>query len=62
MDKFAVEYESFLIDDEPEYYVFGFNDTCSMNLIAEVASTCDTFAIALDLNPCLTLLSMFFES
>jgi len=28
-DIFAAKYESFLIDDEPEYDVFEFDDLCS---------------------------------
>ena len=27
-DMFATEYESFLIDDEPKYSLFEFNDLC----------------------------------
>jgi len=29
-DMFATDYESFLMDDEPEYDVFEFDDLCSM--------------------------------
>jgi len=29
-DMFTVEYESFLIDDEPEYDVFEFDELCSV--------------------------------
>jgi len=60
VDEFTVEYESFLMDDEPEYDVFDFNDACSMDFITEVASACDTPAAPLDMNPCLILLSMLF--
>jgi len=28
-DMFVAEYESFLVDDEPEYKVFEFDDLCS---------------------------------
>ena len=49
MDKFTTEHESFLMDDEPEYDVFDFDDACSIDLITEVVSACDTFVVSLDL-------------
>ena len=49
--RFVVEYESFFINDEPEYDVFDFNDACLVNFIAEVASICDTSTVPLDLKP-----------
>jgi len=51
VDEFAVEYESFLVDDEPKYDVFDFNDAHSVDFIPKVASTYDTFAAPLDLKP-----------
>ena len=50
MNEFAVEYESFFIDSESEYDVFDF-DTCFMDFIADVVSTCNTFFVSLDLKP-----------
>jgi len=51
VDECAVEYESFLVDDEPVYDVFDFNDACPMDFITKVASACDTSAAPLDLKP-----------
>ena len=50
-DEFAIEYESFLMDNEPECDVFDFDDACYVDLIVDIVSTCDTFAVPLDLNP-----------
>jgi len=60
VDEFAIEYESFLVDDEPKYDVFDFNDACSMDFITKVASACHTSAAPLDLKTLLSLLSMLF--
>jgi len=51
VNEFAIEHESFLVDDDPEYDVFDFNDPCSMDFITKVVSTCDTFAAPLDIKP-----------
>jgi len=48
VDDFVVEYESFFIDDKPQYDVFDFN-TYSVDLITEIAFICDTSAVLLDL-------------
>jgi len=48
VDEFDVEYESFLMDNEPECDVFDSNDACS---ITEVAPTYDTSTTPLDLKP-----------
>ena len=37
MDEFTVEYESFFMDNEPEFDVFDF-DTYFVDFIAEIAS------------------------
>ena len=50
VDEFAVKYESFFMNDEPEYDVFDF-DTSSVDFIAEIASACDTSTVSLDLKP-----------
>ena len=50
VNEFVVIYESFFIDDEPEYNVFDF-DMWSMDFIAEVIFVCDTSAISLDIKP-----------
>jgi len=49
---FAAEYESFLIDDEPEYDVFQFDDLCSASECA-ISSTFEhnSPSASLDLNP-----------
>ena len=47
MDKFIVEFKSFFMDDEPEYDVCD-SDVCSVDFIANVVSTCDTFVVSLD--------------
>ena len=52
VEELAIEYESFFMDDEPQYDMFDF-DTCSVDFIAEIASTCDTSAVSLDLKPLL---------
>jgi len=36
------------MDDEPLYDLFDYDDACFMNFIADVTSTCDTFAAPLD--------------
>ena len=46
---FAVEYESFLMNDEPRYDVFDFHDACSVDFIVEVAFACNTSTVPLDL-------------
>jgi len=51
MDEFPVKYEFFLMDDEPDYDVFNFDDGCSIDYIADFVSTCNTSAISLDLKP-----------
>jgi len=51
MDEFCLEYKSFLIDDEPEYDVFGFDNVGSVNFIADVVSACDTSTVSLDPKP-----------
>jgi len=38
------------MDDEPKYDVFDF-DTCTMDFIAEIASTYGSSAMSLDLKP-----------
>jgi len=51
VDEFAIEYESFLVDDEPKYDVLDFNDVCSKDFINKVASICNISAAPLDLKP-----------
>ena len=60
MDELDVEYESFLMDDELGYDVFDFNEACSVDFIAEVASACDTSTVPLNLKPLSAPLSMLF--
>ena len=46
-DVFATEYESFLINDEPEYDVFEFNDLCSLaDCLLTTVSEFDTKSIS----------------
>jgi len=49
VDEFAVEYNSFLMDNEPEHDMFDFNDACSVDFIIEVAFSYDTYVVSLDL-------------
>ena len=49
VDEFAIEYESFFMDDELEYNVLDFNNACFVDFITDIASACDTYAISLDL-------------
>ena len=49
VDEFVVKYECLLVDDEPEYDVFDFNDACSMDFITKFSFACDTSAVSLDL-------------
>ena len=51
VDEFAIEYESFLKNDELEYDVFDFNDAYSVYFITEVAFAYDTSTAPLDLKP-----------
>ena len=53
--------DSFLLDDEPGYDVFNFNDVCPIDFIAEVASACDTSAPSLNLKPLLDYLTYVFS-
>ena len=54
-DVFATKSESFLIDDEPEYHVFEFDDLCSITdclLIAVSKSAAESVSpVALELKP-----------
>ena len=50
VDEFPIEYQSFFVDDEPEFDVFDFG-MCPMDFIADVISTCDTSVTSLDLKP-----------
>jgi len=47
VDMFPVEYESSFVDDEPKYDVFDF-DTCSVDFIVEITSTCESSIVPLD--------------
>ena len=60
VDEFAVEYEFFLMDDEPEYDMFDFDDACFIDHTTNVASTCDTSVVPLDMKLLLTPLSIDF--
>ena len=53
VNEFVIEYEYFLMDDEPKCDVFDINDACFVDFIAEVASTYDTSTDSLDLKPLL---------
>jgi len=51
-EMFAAEYESFLIDDEPKYDVFQFDDLCSASeCVISSASEPDSTSMSLDLKP-----------
>ena len=51
VDEFAIEYKSFFMDNKLEYDVFDFDDACSTYFIVEVAFSCETSTISLDLKP-----------
>ena len=49
---FATEYESFLIDDEPDYDVFQFDDLCSASeCVISSTPEPDSPSASLDLKP-----------
>jgi len=54
-DMFTTEYESFVVDDEPEYDVFEFDDLCSVTdyLLTTVSESTpeSIFPPALELKP-----------
>ena len=58
MNEFLVEYKFFLMDDDPEYDMFDFDDVGFGDFITNVVSTCDTSTISLDLEPLPSSLSM----
>jgi len=60
VDEFVVKYESFGVDNEPEYDVCDFDDAYSVDFIADVTSAGDTSTTPLNLKLCLTYLSMLF--
>jgi len=61
VDEFAVEYESFFINDEPEDDVFDFDDACPMDFIADGSSAYDTSIISVELKYLLEFLMYAFQ-
>ena len=49
MDEFVVEYESFFMDEEPEYDVFDIDEAYYMDLVVYLVSAYDTLVVSLDL-------------
>ena len=58
--EFAIEYESFFMNNRPEYDVFDFDDVHSMDFVVDVVSICHTYIISLDRKPLADSLKYFF--
>ena len=60
VDEFTIEYDSFFMDDEPQYDAFDC-DMRSVDFIIDVVSVCNTSTASLDLKSLPNILNYAFS-